>query len=57
MISAHSVNSLVIDQLGHTKSEMTRRYNKRAPKVFADALKARRGNVIKTETANSKTKI
>jgi hypothetical protein len=36
---------------------MRRRYAKRAPKVLADALEARRGNVIKTETANSKTKI
>jgi hypothetical protein len=36
---------------------MTRRYAKRAPKVFADALKARRGNVIDIETANSRSKI
>ena len=57
MIQVHSVNSLVTDQLGHTKSEMTRRYFKRAPQVLADALEARRGNVSKTETANSKTKI
>ena len=49
--------SLVQDQLGHTKSEMTRRYAKRAPKILADALEARRGNVIKIETANSKNKI
>jgi hypothetical protein len=33
---------------------MTRRYAKRAPYVLADALEARRGNVIKIETANSK---
>jgi hypothetical protein len=36
---------------------MTRRYAKRAPKVLADALEARRRNEIKTETANPKTKI
>jgi hypothetical protein len=56
MIPVHSVNSLVTDQLGHTKSEMTRRYAKRAPKILADALEARRGKVIKIETANSKNK-
>ena len=49
--------SLVQDQLGHTKPEMTRRYAKRAPKMLADALEARRGNVIKIKTANSKNKI
>jgi integrase len=48
--------SLVQDQLGHTKPEMTRRYAKRAPKALADALEARRGKVIKIETANSKKK-
>jgi hypothetical protein len=57
MIRVHSVNSLVIDQLGRIQPEMTRRYAKRVPKVLANALEARRGNVIKTETANSKTKI
>jgi hypothetical protein len=36
---------------------MTRRYAKRAPIILADALEARRGNVIKIETANSKNKI
>jgi hypothetical protein len=34
---------------------MTKRYA--APKILADALEARRGNIIKIETANSKTKI
>jgi hypothetical protein len=34
---------------------MIRRYAKRAPKILADALEARRGNVIKIETAKSKT--
>jgi hypothetical protein len=57
MIRVHSVNSLVIDQLGRIQPEMTRRYAKRVPKVLANALEARRGNVIKTETVNSKTKI
>jgi hypothetical protein len=36
---------------------MTRRYAKRAPKVLADALEARRGNDIDIETANSRGKI
>jgi hypothetical protein len=36
---------------------MTRRYAKRALKILADALEARRANIIKIETANSKTKI
>ena len=45
------------DQLGHTKPEMTKRYAKRAPKILADALEARRGNVIDIETANSRSKI
>jgi hypothetical protein len=36
---------------------MTKRYAKRAPKILADALEARRGNVIKIETINSKSKI
>ena len=49
--------SLVQDQIGHTKSEMTRRYAKRTPKVLADALEARSGNVISIETVNSKNKI
>jgi integrase len=49
--------SLVQDQLGHTKPEMTRRYAKRAPKILADALESRRGNVISIETSNSKIKI
>ena len=57
MITVHSANSLVTDQLGHTKPEVARRYTKRAPKVLADALETRRENIIKTETANSKTKI
>ena len=48
--------SSVQDQLGHTKPEMTRRYAKRAPKILADALEARRGNVIEIRTANSKKK-
>ena len=48
--------SLIQDQLGHTKSEMTRRYAKRAPKISADALEARRVNVISIETANSRSK-
>jgi len=56
MISVHSVNSLARNQFGHTKSEMTRRYATRAPKALADALEARRGKVIKIETANSKKK-
>ena len=56
MIPIHSVNSLVTDQLGHTKPEVTRRYAKRSPKGFADALEARRGNVISIETANSRNK-
>jgi len=38
--------SLVQDQLGHTKPEMTRRYAKRSEKVLADALTARRGKVV-----------
>jgi len=38
--------ALVQDQLGHTKSEMTRRYAKRSPQGLADALEARRNNVI-----------
>ena len=41
--------SLVQDQLGHTKPEMTRWYAKKAPKILADALEARRGNVINIE--------
>lgn len=56
MITVHSVKSLVTDQLGHTKPEVARRYTKRAPKALADALEARRGKVIKIETANSKNK-
>jgi integrase len=43
--------SLVQDQLGHTKPEMTRRYAKRAPKILADALEARRGKIIDLEEA------
>jgi integrase len=39
--------SLVQDQLGHTKPEMTRRYAKRSLKNLGDALEARRANVIK----------
>jgi integrase len=39
--------SLVQDQLGHTKPEMTRRYAKRSLKKLGDALEARRANVIK----------
>lgn len=39
--------SLVQDQLGHTKPEMTRRYAKRAPKILADALEKRRAKVLK----------
>ena len=41
--------SLVQDQLGHTKPEMTRRYAKRSNKMLADALEARRGKVIQIE--------
>jgi hypothetical protein len=36
---------------------MIRRYVKRAPKILADALEARRGNVTNVETGNSKYKI
>ena len=43
-------------QLGYAKPEMTRRYAKRAPKILADALEARRGNVTSIETANSRSK-
>ena len=43
--------SLVQDQLGHTKPEMTRRYAKRSPKSLADALEARRGKIIDFENA------
>jgi integrase len=39
--------SLVQDQLGHTKPEMTRRYAKRSLKNLNDALEARRANIIK----------
>jgi integrase len=38
---------LVRDQLGHAKIEMTRRYAKRSKQVLADALMARRDNVLK----------
>jgi len=38
--------ALVQDVLGHTKQEMTRRYAKRSPQGLADALEARRGQVI-----------
>jgi hypothetical protein len=47
---------LVRNQLGNTNPEITRRYGKRVPKVLADELEARRGNVIKIEAANSKNK-
>ena len=57
MISVHSVNSLVRNQLSRATLEMTRCYAKRAPKRIADAIEARGGNVIKIKTANSETKI
>ena len=53
MISVHSVNSLVRNQLSRATLEMTRCYAKR----LADAIEARGGNVIKIKTANSETKI
>lgn len=37
---------LVREQLGHTKTEMTRRYAKRSKQTLADALKARREKVV-----------
>ena len=38
--------SLVQDQLGHTKQEMTRRYAKRSPNGLKEALEARRGKIF-----------
>ena len=37
---------LVRDQLGHAKSEMTRRYAKRSPAKLTEALNKRRNNII-----------
>jgi len=41
--------SLIQDQLGHTKMDMTRRYAKRSKKVLADALIDRRSRVVELE--------
>ena len=57
MISVHSVNLLVRNQLSYSKPEMTRRYIKRTPRILADAPEARHGNVIKIKAANPETKI
>ncbi|MFC1489242.1 tyrosine-type recombinase/integrase [Thermodesulfobacteriota bacterium] len=47
--------SLVQDQLGHTKQEMTRRYAKHSKKALADALEARRkGRVIELRTSSKR---
>lgn len=43
--------SLVPDQLGHTKMDMTRRYARRSKKVLADALIRRRGTILKLKKA------
>jgi integrase len=48
--------SLVQDQLGHTKPEMTRRYAKRSLKNLGDALESRRANVIKLNSQQKKAK-
>ena len=40
---------LVRQQLGHTKSEMTRRYAIRSVSKLTDALNRRRGNVVPME--------
>lgn len=45
---------LVRDQLGHAKIEMTRRYAKRSKQTLADALMARRDNVIDLNLADHK---
>ena len=57
MISVHSVNLLVRNQISRATLEMTRRYIKRTPRILADAPEARHGNVIKIKAANSETKI
>jgi hypothetical protein len=57
MISVHSVNLLVRNQISRATLEMTRRYIKRTPRILADAPEARHGNVIKIKAANPETKI